>query len=92
MGKDIMSATASTGGTTCPFFKAHSKREIQCESYTEFMKTGFVFQQQTMKEQYKATYCDGNHVMCPHFRSMMIQKYDENPDQYWRRKNKVGGE
>lgn len=80
----LTSTTACTGDTTCPFFLAHGPREIQCEGYGEDVKTIHRFTRADGKTWWKLTYCDGGHRSCEHFRSLMVQKYDENPDQYWR--------
>lgn len=88
----LTSTTACTGDTTCPFFLAHGPREIQCEGYGEGVKTIHRFVRTEGKAWWKLTYCDGGHRSCEHYRSLMVQKYDENPDQYWRgegRKNMV---
>lgn len=80
----LTSTTASTGNTTCPFFLAHGLKEIHCEGYVDEQRNILRFTRADDKLWWKQHYCDGGHRRCEHYRSLMIQKYDENPDQYWR--------
>lgn len=76
---DIVTKTASTGRTACPFFLAHSPHEIHCEAYEEECRCVMRFRCSESKAWHKDTYCDGAYKMCEHYIGLMEYKYGDEP-------------
>lgn len=51
----------------CPFFRAHSGREILCESHVPDSRVTIRFDSEKAKNIQQHIYCEGNYKRCEHY-------------------------
>ena len=64
--KDKLSGRGSDD-IRCPYFHAHSGREIKCESHVPDSRIVIRFDSEKTKSQQQHIYCEGNYKRCEHY-------------------------
>ena len=72
------STTSGTRDVRCPFFLAHSGREIHCEAYEDLCRTIMRYRCPENKDEHFRIYCCGRYTYCEHYRALMREKYEED--------------
>ena len=63
----------------CPCFRAHSDREILCESHVPDSKTILIkFDSEHKKKQQQHIFCEGCYTRCEHYRSVQHFKWPDD--------------
>jgi hypothetical protein len=63
----------------CPCFRAHSDREILCESHVPDSKTILMkFDSEHKKKQQQHIFCEGCYTRCEHYRSVQHFKWPDD--------------
>ena len=75
--KDGLSGRGATY-ILCPYFKAHSEREILCESHMPDCKSVlFRFDSAEKKKNQQHIFCEGCYKKCEHYRSVKHFKWED---------------
>ena len=72
------SSTAGTGDIRCPFFVAHSDREIVCEGLIDRCRSCMRFRDPNDKSFQQETFCEKEYKRCEMYQSIMHWKWDED--------------
>ena len=63
----------------CPYFKAHSEREILCESHVPDSKSILMkFDSEHKKKNQQRIFCEGEYKRCEHYLSVKHFRWDED--------------
>lgn len=72
------SCSVHTRDIRCPFFRRHSRIEIRCEAMMDRCSSALVFERETDKAFYQATYCEMAYDKCEHYLMLMQRKYSDD--------------
>lgn len=72
------STTTGTGNVLCPFFHAHSAREIYCEGLLRGSMTIHRFADAIRKQRTMDALCNREYTRCPMYCILMRYKYKED--------------
>jgi len=61
----------------CPFFRAHSDREILCEGHVPDSKTVIRFDSAGKKKQQQTIFCEGCYERCEHYQSVSHFRWED---------------
>ena len=66
----------------CPFFRAHSEKEILCESHVPDSKNIILrFDSEKKKRQQQEIFCEGCYKRCEHYISVQHFRWTEEEDE-----------
>lgn len=72
--------TVRTGGILCPFFKAHSSRNLICEGVIPDTTCVTCFRSGDKLLKHEQIFCENLYKNCEIYRSIMREKYDGEED------------
>ena len=75
-GDQWYSTEAGAGNIICPFFYAHSRRDIWCEGIIKGTRIGQRWKSEAARKRYEGKYCEKRCDSCGLYRVLM-QKYEE---------------